>query len=212
MAAEGGVTRPPWVVGLTGGIGSGKSTVANLFADLGVPLVDTDLIAHQLTAPQGAAIPALITAFGDGIITADGALDRAAMRQLAFTDPGARQQLEAILHPLIRSVSQQQCQAAMDRGAPYVLLVVPLLVESGTYRERCRRVLVVDCPEPTQLARVMARNGLAAEQVQAILAAQATRAQRLAIADDVILNDGDPAALPAQVASLHHQYLALATA
>jgi dephospho-CoA kinase len=197
------------VVGLTGGIGSGKSTVANLFADLGVPLVDTDLIAHQLTAPHGAAMPAIATEFGTGVVNADGALDRVAMRQLAFADPDVRRRLEAILHPLIRAESQRQCQTAASDGAPYVLLVVPLLVESGTYRERCQRILVVDCPEETQLARVMARNGLAAEQVQAILAAQASRSERLAVADDVILNDGDPALLPGRVASLHRQYLAL---
>ena len=212
-AAAGMSIKPaqPWVVGLTGGIGSGKTTVANLFAELGVPLVDTDLIAHQLTAAHGAAMPAITEAFGTGVITAAGALDRAAMRQLVFADPGARQRLEAILHPLIRAESQRQCVAAAA-VAPYVLLVVPLLVESGTYRERCRRIAVVDCPENVQIARVMARSGLSAEQVQAILNVQASRAERLAAADDVILNDADPATLPVQVAALHRQYLALATA
>jgi len=196
-----------YVVGLTGGIGSGKSTVADLFVAQGAPLVDTDAIAHELTAAGGAAMPALRDAFGPAIADAAGALDRAAMRRLAFADPLARSRLEAILHPLIRDLSAQRCRAA---AAPYVILAVPLLVESGSYRERCQRILVVDCPESLQIERVMARSGLSAEEARAILAAQASREQRLAIADDVLINDGERTILYPQVATLHLKYLQMA--
>ncbi len=196
-----------YVVGLTGGIGSGKSTVADLFVARGAALVDTDAIAHELAAPGGGALPAIRARFGDGVLRADGGLDRAAMRRLVFSDPGARQALEAILHPLIRAESERRCAAATS---PYVILAVPLLVESGGYRERCDRILVVDCEPAVQVARVMARSGLPEAEVRAILAAQAGRAQRLAAADDVIDNSGTPAALPGQVAALHHAYLAAA--
>ena len=195
------------VIGLTGGIGSGKSTVADLFSAQGVVVVDTDVIAHALTGAGGAAMPALVAAFGSGICLPDGALDRAAMRGLAFADPAARQQLEGILHPLIRSEVDVRCQAA---GSPYVLLVVPLLVESGAYRHRVRRVLVVDCEEATQVSRVMARSGLSAEEVRAIMAAQVSRRERLAAADDVITNNDGVAALETQVIGLHQHYLRLA--
>jgi len=193
-----------YVVGLTGGIGSGKSTVAELFVAQGAALVDTDRIAHELTAADGAAMPLLRQAFGDLVVAADGALDRAAMRRLVFADASARARLEGILHPMIRELSAERCRAA---NAPYVLLAVPLLVESGSYRERCQRILVVDCPESLQIERVMARSGLARAEVEAILASQATRQQRLAVADDVINNDGAPAELDRQVAVLHQQYL-----
>lgn len=193
-----------YVVGLTGGIGSGKSTVAELFVALGAALVDTDRVAHELTAADGAAMPMLRQTFGDVVVAADGALDRAAMRRLVFADAAARARLEGILHPMIRELSAERCRAAT---APYVLLAVPLLVESGSYRERCQRILVVDCPEALQIERVMARSGLARAEVEAILASQATRQQRLAIADDVINNDGAPAELDHQVAILHQQYL-----
>lgn len=193
-----------FVVGLTGGIGSGKSTVADLFVAAGAGLVDTDAIAHELTAPDGAAMPAIAAAFGAAVLTPTGALDRAAMRQRVFADAGARQQLEAILHPMIRQLSDARCLAATT---PYVVLAVPLLVESGTYRARCDRIVVVDCPESLQIERVMARNGLAAEQVRAIMAAQATRADRLAAADDVVLNDGGLTKLYEQVERLHLNYL-----
>lgn len=196
-----------FVVGLTGGIGSGKSTVADAFVELGAALVDTDAIAHELTAPGGAAMPALIAAFGPAIADPSGALDRAAMRRLAFADPGARQRLEGILHPLIRQLSDARCRAA---SAPYVILAVPLLVESGSYRERCRRILVVDCPESLQIERVMARNGISEAEVRAILAAQASREARLAIADDVLVNDGERTILYRAVAELHAEYLHLA--
>jgi dephospho-CoA kinase len=194
-----------YVVGLTGGIGSGKSTVAELFVNQGAALVDTDLIAHELTAAGGAAMPLLREAFGDDIGGPDGALDRAAMRRLVFADAGARARLEGILHPMIRVLSDARCRAAC---APYVILAVPLLVESGSYRERCNRILVVDCPEALQIERVMARNGLSRAEVEAILAAQASRQQRLAIADDVVTNDGDRTILYRQVSDLHLQYLA----
>lgn len=195
-----------FVVGLTGGIGSGKSTVADLFVERGAVLVDTDAIAHQLTAVGGGAMPALLREFGTEVAAPAGALDRPAMRRMAFTDPSARVRLEAILHPLIRQVSAERCRAA---AAPYVILAVPLLVESGTYRERCDRILVVDCPESLQIERVVARNGMSAAEVRAIMAAQASRQQRLAAADDVVGNDGDRAKLSEQVDALHLKYLAL---
>jgi len=196
-----------WVVGLTGGIGSGKSAAADLFAAHGIAVIDTDAIAHELTAPGGAAMPAIRAGFGDGVVAADGALDRAAMRAIVFTDPAAKKRLEAILHPLIRAEGERRIAAA---ASPYVILMVPLLVESGSYRERVNRVAVVDCREATQIARVMSRNGLPRAEVERILAAQATRAERLAAADDVIDNDGDIAALPPQIDRLHGEYLALA--
>lgn len=196
-----------YVVGLTGGIGSGKSAVADLFADRGIAVVDTDAIAHALTAPGGAAMAAIRAEFGDAAAGADGALDRAAMRAIVFNDPSARKRLEAILHPLIRDESERLLAAAATR-APYAILMVPLLVESGSYRKRVNRVAVVDCSEATQVARVMKRNGLARDEVARILAAQASRAERLAAADDVIDNDGDIGALPPQIERLHQQYLA----
>lgn len=197
----------PFIVGLTGGIGSGKSAAADLFGALGAALVDTDQIAHRLTAPDGAAMPDILAAFGAGVIAEDGSLNRPAMRALAFEDPAARKRLEGILHPLIRSESDRLCRIA---SAPYVVLVVPLLVESGTYRERVRRLCVVDCSEEVQVQRVMQRSGLEACQVRAIMAAQASRAARLAAADDVVDNDGSLAHLREQVAALHRTYLALA--
>ncbi|GAB2181264.1 dephospho-CoA kinase [Denitratisoma sp. agr-D3] len=186
------------VIGLTGGIGSGKSAAADAFADLGAAIVDTDRIAHQLTAPGGAAIAPLQAAFGTDILDATGALDRAAMRRRVFADGAERQRLEAVLHPLIRRESDRQVAAAIAAGVPYVVLVVPLLVESGDYRQRVQRVVVVDCPESMQVARVMRRNGLSEADALAILAAQTSREARLAAADDVIDNSGD-------MAALHHQ-------
>lgn len=194
------------IIGLTGGIGSGKSTVAGLFVAAGAELVDTDAIAHELTASGGAAMPLLIEAFGNKVAGPDGAMDRAAMRALVFAEPAARTRLEGILHPLIRQLSAVRCAAATS---PYVILAVPLLVESGSYRERCDRVVVVDCPESLQVERVMARSALTATQVQAIMAAQATRHERLAAADDIVMNDADLAALQPQVAVLHRKYLLL---
>jgi len=197
----------PFTVGLTGGIGSGKTLVTDLFAARGVAIIDTDVIAHQLTAPGGLAIAAIGATFGAGFIDAGGAMDRARMRQLVFADAGAKQRLEAILHPLI----QQECErAAASATGPYLMFAVPLLVESGRWRERVARILVVDCPEQQQVERVMRRNGLAEAQVRAIMAAQVSRAERLAAADDVIVNDGPLAALAPQVERLHAQYLACA--
>lgn len=193
-------------VGLTGGIGCGKSTVAELFAELGASIVDTDAIAHALTAPHGAAMPAIVAEFGPDFATPDGALDRARMRTLVFGDAGARGRLEAILHPRIRAAT---AAAAAIATGPYVIYAVPLLIESGTWRERVTRVLAVDCSEDTQVARVISRSSLAADQVRAIMATQVTRAQRLAAADDVIDNDNGLEALLPQVKRLHAQYLAL---
>jgi dephospho-CoA kinase len=198
-----------YIVGLTGGIGSGKSAVADLFAAQGARIIDADVIAHTLTAPQGAAMPAIRAAFGEAMITAEGALDRAAMRARVFAEPQERQRLEAILHPLIRAETDRQAAASLGL-APYVVLVIPLLVESGAYRGRVDRLVVVDCPEATQISRVMARNGLSAEEVERIMQTQATRAQRLAVADDLIDNGGGLAALAPQVLRLHRKYLELA--
>lgn len=199
----------PFIVGLTGGIGSGKSAAADRFGELGAAVVDTDVIAHALTAPGGAAIESIRAAFGDALIGADGALDRATMRARVFAEPAERARLEAILHPMIRDEGARQCAAAQ---APYVVLVVPLLIESGTYRARCARIVVVDCPEAVQIARVQARSGLSAAQVEAIMAVQIPRAERLAAADDVIDNGGDLPFLFAQVDALHPRYVALAGA
>ena len=197
-----------FTVGLTGGIGSGKSTVADLFAALGVPVIDTDVVARELTAPGGAALDAIRATFGEMVMQADGTLDRAALRRRVFSDAAARHQLEAILHPLIRQIVAERLATLT---APYALVVIPLLVETGGYRDVLGRVLVVDCPEYLQVERVMARSGLAQDEVNAILAAQAGRAARLAAADDVILNTASPEALRTQVATLHRRYLALST-
>lgn len=197
-----------FVVGLTGGIGSGKSTVADLFVAQGAALVDTDVIAHQLTAAGGAAMPQIVANFGHEIADAQGALDRVAMRRMVFTDSSARGRLEAILHPLIRQISDQRCA---ESSAPYVILAVPLLVESGSYSERCDRIAVVDCPETVQISRVMARNGLSENEVRAILKAQASREQRLAIANEVIDNGAGLTNLYPRVAELHLKYLALSS-
>lgn len=191
------------VIGLTGGIGSGKSTVADRFAALGAGVVDTDAIAHRLTGPQGAAMPALREAFGPGVADATGALDRAAMRQAAFTDPAVRARLEGLLHPLIRQAAEQDLAAV--RG-PYALLVVPLLFETGAYAGRVSRTLVVDCPEALQVARVGERSGLAEAEVRAIMAAQWPRWRRLQLADDVVSNAGTPGDLEAQCGRLHAAY------
>jgi dephospho-CoA kinase len=197
----------PYTVGLTGGIGSGKSAVAALFAGLGAHVVDTDEIAHELTRPGGAAIAPIRAAFGADAIAADGSLDRVAMRRLVFSDARARKRLESILHPLIRAESSRRVERA---ASPYALLVIPLLVETGVDRSRTARVLVVDCSETRQIERVTRRSGLSEAEVRAILASQATRAQRLAVADDVVDNGGAPEKLPGQVSRLHEKYLTLA--
>ena len=176
------------VIGLTGGIGSGKSTVAAALRRLGAHIVDTDAIAHRLTAPGGAGIAPIRAAFGADMIGPDGAMDRARMRAQVFADPDARRRLEGILHPLIRQ--ETQAEAARAPAGAVVVFDVPLLVESGNWRERVDRVLVVDCSEATQVERVVARNGWTPDAVRAVIAQQATREARRAVADAVILNDG----------------------
>ena len=195
------------VIGLTGGIGSGKSTVANILQQHGAAVIDTDAIAHTLSAPGGTAIAAIRQTFGDEYIDATGAMDRQHMRQRVFSDEPARKRLEQILHPLIRQeVEKQLAQAQGD----YILLMVPLLVETGAYRELIARTLVVDTPEALQLSRTMERSDLGAAEVQAIMDKQVDRATRLAAADDVVVNDTDLATLQQRMASLHRHYLQLA--
>lgn len=208
-----------WTVGLTGGIGSGKSAVADLFAALGVVVVDSDALAHELTGPDGAAMPRIAREFGQTYLQADGALDRKAMRELAFSDPTAKQRLEGILHPMIRDLADQRIAAATAPGAsssyamcPYAMRMVPLLIETGIDPRKVQRVLVVDCPEAAQRERVARRSNLDPAQIQRIMDSQASRSQRLARADDVIDNSGNPAQLPAQVERLHRLYLQLARA
>jgi dephospho-CoA kinase len=183
----GGHPVPGLTIGLTGGIGSGKSTVARRFAALGALLVDTDALAHALTAPGGEAIPAIAAAFGSDMIGADGAMDRTRMRALAFGQPAQRQRLEAILHPLIGAATR--AQAARAGAGQAVVFDVPLLTESGAWRARVDRVLIVDCSQATQVARVVQRSGWTAEAVERTIAQQASRAQRRAIADAVIVNE-----------------------
>jgi dephospho-CoA kinase len=178
----------PFHLGLTGGIGSGKSTVAALLAKLGAAIIDADAIARLLTAPGGLAMPAIAQPFGTDSVTAEGALDRDRMRTLAFTDPSAKQRLEAIIHPLVTAETARQGRAAQDAGYPCLVFDVPLLVESARWRQRVDHVLVVDCLEETQIARVMARNGLTRAAVEAIIAAQSCL-RRLQAADSVIFND-----------------------
>jgi dephospho-CoA kinase len=195
--------RPPLAIGLTGGIGSGKSTVAARWVALGAVVVDSDAIAHSLTAPGGAAMPAIRTAFGDGAVAADGALDRVHMRALVFADLSAKARLEGILHPMIGAETRRQAEAAAAAGCPAVVYDVPLLTESRTWRARCDRILVVDCPVDTQVARVMARSGWAEDQVRRVIGQQATREARRAIADAVIVNEGKtPDMLAAEVSAL----------
>lgn len=196
-----------FVVGLTGGIGSGKSTVADLFSSLGAAVVDTDAIAHEMTGAQGAAMPEIAESFGQAVLLSDGGLDRAAMRRLVFSDRSAKSRLEAILHPMIRRESEFRCQATT---APYVLLVVPLLIESGDYRQRVDRILVVDCDETVQISRVMARSRLSADEVQAIMDTQVARSERLAVANDVVSNSENLEDLSPQITALHQRYLELA--
>lgn len=198
-----------FTVGLTGGIGSGKSTVARAFEARGVTVIDADALAHQLTQTGGAAIPAIRDAFGDEYVDPSGALDRPRMRARVFSDPAAKTRLEGILHPAIRAETLRRAEAATG---PYVMLMIPLLVESGVARNRCDRILVVDCPEDEQIRRVVARSGLSADEVRTIMATQAARAERLAAADDVIDNGGDPSRIEPQVAALHARYLVLAAA
>ena len=195
------------VVGLTGGIGSGKSAAADEFAKLGATIVDTDAIAHQLTGPDGLALAEIRKIFGEKAIGPDGAMDRKKMRDHVFARPEEKKKLEALLHPLIREESRRRIATA---SGPYVVHVVPLLIESPDYRSRVDRVVVVDAPEEIRVARVQARSGLSPDEVRAIIRAQAPGAERLAAADDVIDNGGDRDALRNRVAALHQKYLQFA--
>jgi dephospho-CoA kinase len=199
----------PYSVGLTGGIGSGKSAASDRFGELGAGVVDTDEISRGLTAPAGAAIEEIRKQFGPEFVTTDGSVDRARMRRLVFADAAARRKLEAILHPLIRGRTRAAIAAAAQ---PYVVVVVPLLLETGACAELVQRVLVVDCEEAEQIRRTMARSGLSAGEVREIMATQLPRAERLRRADDVLANNGDLPALQRRVARLHAQYLDLARA
>ncbi len=198
-----------YVIGLTGGIGSGKSAVADLFSGQGAAIVDTDAIAHALTRAGGAAIEPLRRIFGDACIAPDGSMDRKKVRGLVFADPSAKLKLEHLLHPMIRDESQRGIAAAA--GAPYIVHVVPLLIESPDYRSRVQRVLVIDCAEDVQIERVKQRSGLSEEEVRRIIATQVPRARRLEAADDVIDNSGPLEVLPAKVSALHQRYTELAT-
>ncbi|MFK4445302.1 dephospho-CoA kinase [Caballeronia udeis] len=197
-------------IGLTGGIGSGKTTVADMFAARGVPVIDTDLIAHQITAPGGVAMPLIESTFGPEYVAADGSLDRAKMRTRVFSDNTAKAQLESITHPLIRAESERQRNAAQG---PYHIVVVPLLIEAGERASKVERILVVDCPVDTQIERVIRRNAFTRDQVLAIIAHQATREARLAAADDVVVNDSAATleTLQREVEALHARYVAMAS-
>lgn len=201
------MTGEPLRIGLTGGIASGKSTVAEMFADLGVPVIDTDVIARELVAPGCPALEEIRDAFGGSVMLADGSLDRAALRRAIFSDAGKRRRLESILHPRI---GEETRRLAGSAGGPYQLIVVPLLVESPL-RSFVDRVLVVDCDPDLQVQRLIERDADNEEQARRMIAAQASRAARLAIADDVIDNDGDFEQARARVRELHSQYLALAS-
>lgn len=198
----------PWIVGLTGGIGSGKTLASNAFAALGVPVIDTDLISHALTGPNGLAIDAIHRAFGDSLFDGAGQLDRAKMRELVFKDPIQRKTLESILHPLIAQVAL--ASISQHSNAPYVILAVPLLAESSEWQKRCDRILVIDCEVETQINRVMKRSGLSREQTQAIIMSQASREARKAIANEVIVNESTPEYVIQQVTRLHDFYLQMA--
>jgi dephospho-CoA kinase len=198
----------PYVIALTGGMGSGKSAAADLFGRWGAAVIDTDAIAHDLTGPLGAAMPDIVQAFGAASAASDGSLDRSAMRALVFEDVSARHRLEAILHPRIRAEAVRRLGDI--KGAPYAIVVVPLLVETQGYDAIVDRVLVIDCDESAQVHRVMQRNGYTEATVRAILANQAGRQERLARADDVIVNDAGFAQLAEQVARLHRDYMKFA--
>ncbi len=194
-------------VGLTGGVGSGKSTIATMLSEHGAAIGDADTIARQLTSTGGAAIDALRESFGAKAIAADGSLDRAGMRARVFSDPAARTQLESLLHPMIRNAMRENAAALIERGSPYVVFVVPLLVETGGWRGNVDRVLVVDCSESTQIARVCARAGIDEIMARKIVATQATRQQRLAAADDVLINEAPLDQIADRVEHLHRVYL-----
>jgi dephospho-CoA kinase len=193
-------------IGLTGGIASGKSTVAQRFIDHGIPVIDADVAARAVVAPGKLGLAEVVKQFGDGILAENGELDRRALRDLIFSDPGLRRDLEAILHPLIRADMEQSAEIAVG---PYVVMTIPLLVEGGS-QDRVDRILVVDVDEAVQLQRVMARDGCTVEQASAIVASQASRSARLAVADDVLPNTGTVTDLRQAVDHLHERYLRLA--
>jgi dephospho-CoA kinase len=197
----------PFCVGLTGGIGCGKSKATDIFAELGAGVVDTDVISRELTGPGGGAMRAISAEFGQAYVLSDGSLDRPRMRALVFSDPGAKQRLEQILHPQIRAASRERIATALET---YVIVVVPLLLETGAYRDLLDRVIVIDCDEAQQVARTMARSGLKEDEVRGIMRAQVPRATRLKGADDVLRNDADIPALRAQIEALHAKYSAAA--
>lgn len=196
------------VVGLTGGIGSGKSTAAGLFIQHGVAITDTDLIAHTLTAPGQPALKTIAETIGPEYLTSEGTLDRSALRRRVFTDPVARKALESILHPLIRQAAIAELQQPVE--APYRIIVVPLLFETEAYRDIVNRTLAVDCPEAMQIEHAMSRGMLTETEVLEVMSAQLPRMERLALADDVIVNDGDLEKLADQIAAIHNKYIRLA--
>lgn len=200
--------RRHYVVALTGGVASGKTAVARRFEAVGIHVYDADVAAREVVAPHEPALAEIEFAFGAGVLQSDGALDRRAMRERVFADPDARKQLEAIVHPRVRTWLRRR--VGMDRG-PYCMLAIPLLVESRAAYAWVDRVLVVDAPETLQIERLMRRDDVMRDAAQRVLDAQSTRAQRLAIADDVIVNDGKESALDSQVATLHARYLELAS-
>ena len=207
MSTQSNLKNVPFCIGLTGGIGCGKSTVARLFEQLGVTVIDTDAIARKLTQPDGLAIPRIVATFGTAFMTPEGTLNRDKLRQLIFADADAKTDLEAILHPLILEASNAQIRACTD--TPYVILMAPLLLEVTSFLLLVQRVLLVDCSQDRQVSRVMQRSQLAEPEIRAIIAQQISQAERLAQADDIIQNNGSPDELHDQVSALHLQYLGM---
>lgn len=197
------------LVGLTGGIGSGKTAVSDLLAQMGAGIIDTDLIAHQITAPGGIAISPIQAKFGSEFIEPSGALDRAKMRTLVFGSPDARKSLEEITHPLIRLETLRKAKGLADTGVPYLVFVVPLLIESGSWLDQIDYLVVVDCPEETQIQRVMQRSNLSRTEVEVILNAQASRQERLRLANTVIENQGSLSDLKLAVEQLHQKMIGI---
>ena len=198
-----------FAVGVTGGIGCGKSSAARIFAELGAAVIDTDEIAHRLTAPGQPALDAIAQTFGNDYIQPDGNLDRSKMRQLIFSSPTAKKRLEDILHPLIK---QQVASELKECDAEYALIIVPLLLETGNYYDLIQRILVVDCEEAQQISRTMARSNLSMQEVHAIMSTQVPREKRLELADDILVNDKDIEYLKPRISQLHQKYLQLAHA